>query len=146
MCQMNNIKPICLIRRAEQEELLRKEFQCEFVVDTSKADYKQKLGDICAKLKPNTCFECISGNTTGEMLQYLTFNSTLILYGTLSETPAGGIQTIHFIGKSQTIESFLLNTFLARYDEKKFREIVAQALKTYKTVFKTTVQKRFGFD
>ena len=43
--------------------------------------------------------ECISGDVTGEMLDYMTFGSTLILYGTLSEKPAGGINTIGFIGK-----------------------------------------------
>ena len=58
------------------------------------------MRDICAKLKPSTCLECVSGNTTGEMLDYLGFGSTLILYGTLSEEPAGGINTIGFIGKN----------------------------------------------
>jgi hypothetical protein len=48
------------------------------------------------------------------MLDYLSYGSTLILYGTLSEAPAGGINTISFIGKSQTIESFLLNNYMAR--------------------------------
>lgn len=52
------------------------------------------------KLKPDLCFECISGTTTGEMLDYMGFGSTLILYGLLSEEPAAGIKTIGFIGKS----------------------------------------------
>jgi hypothetical protein len=34
------------------------------------------------------------------MLDYMGFGSTLILYGLLSEQPAGGIKTIGFIGKS----------------------------------------------
>ena len=71
------------------------------------------MGLACQKLKPSTCFECISGNTTGEMLEYLGFGSTLILYGLLSDQPAGGIKVIPFIGKAQTLESFLLSTFLA---------------------------------
>ena len=40
------------------------------------------------------------------------YQSTLILYGLLSDQPAGGINTISFIGKAQTIESFLLNSYL----------------------------------
>jgi hypothetical protein len=75
-------------------------------------DYKKTLGALAAQLKPSTCLECISGSTTGEMLEYLGFKSTLILYGLLSDEPAGGIKTIPFIGKAQTIESFLLFTFL----------------------------------
>ena len=55
---------------------------------------------LCGKLKPSTCLEAISGDTTGEMLEYLGYASTLILYGLLSEKPAGGIKTVSFIGKA----------------------------------------------
>jgi hypothetical protein len=72
----------------------------EFMVDTSDPNYKTLFGDICLKVKPSTCLECISGDTTGEMLEYLGFKSTLILYGLLSDMPAGGIKTIPFIGKA----------------------------------------------
>jgi hypothetical protein len=43
------------------------------------------------------------------MLDFMDFGSTLILYGLLSEKPAGGIQTISFIGKNQKVEPFLLS-------------------------------------
>jgi hypothetical protein len=79
---------------------LKNELKQKFVVNTSEKGYQNELGGICFKLKPEVCFECISGNTTGEMLDYMGFGSTLILYGLLSEQPAGGIKTIGFIGKS----------------------------------------------
>jgi len=69
---------------------------------------------LCAELKPSTCLECIAGATTGEMLDCLGFGGTLILYGLLSDQPAGNIKVIPFIGKALTIESFLLSVFLAR--------------------------------
>ncbi len=72
----------------------------EHIVNTSDANYKKQLADISLKAKPSTCLECISGDTTGEMLEYLGFKSTLILYGLLSDMPAGGIKTIPFIGKA----------------------------------------------
>lgn len=55
---------------------------------------------MCQKLKPTSCLESVSGTLTGEMLEYLSFKSTLILYGFLSEELAGGINTISFIGKA----------------------------------------------
>lgn len=55
------------------------------IVNTSLPDYKKTLGQYALKLKPSTCLECIAGNTTGEMLDYLTFGSTLIIYGLLSD-------------------------------------------------------------
>lgn len=69
------------------------------VVNTSLPDYKKTLAEYCMKLKPSSCLECIAGETTGEMLEYLGFGSTLIIYGLLSEKPAGGIKVIPFIGK-----------------------------------------------
>jgi len=71
---------------------LKNELKQKFVVNTSEKGYQKELGGICFKLKPEVCFECISGNTTGEMLDYMGFGSTLILYGLLSEQPAGGIR------------------------------------------------------
>lgn len=111
LCQNNNIATICTVRRSEQAALL-KGLGVEHIVNTSDADYKKNMLTLCAKLKPSSCLECISGEVTGEMLEYMGYKSTLILYGLLSDQPAGGIKTIPFIGKAQTIESFLLFTFL----------------------------------
>ena len=47
--------------------------------------YKKEMYKICLKLKPTACLECISGNTTGEMLEYMGYKSTLLLYGLLSD-------------------------------------------------------------
>ena len=102
------------------------------------------MGKICFPEKPLVCLECISGDTTGDMLQCLTYGSTLLLYGILSDKPAGNIQTIHFIGKAQTIESFLLNSWLAKKDRAGYIEIFNKAQKMYKTMLKTDIQAKFG--
>ena len=57
----------------------------EFIIDTSSQTYKKEMYKICLKLKPTACLECISGNTTGEMLEYMGYKSTLLLYGLLSD-------------------------------------------------------------
>ena len=97
------------------------------------------------KLKPSTCLECISGSTTGEVLEYLGFKSTLILYGLLSGEPAGGIKTIPFIGKAQTIESFLLFVFLMTLKPQEIQEIVKTTESMIKNELKTEVQAKYGF-
>jgi len=85
LCVQSGITPICLVRREEQAEFLRKDLKQKFVVNTSKETYKKELGMICMKLRPEACLECVSGQTTGEMLDYMGFGSTLILYGLLSD-------------------------------------------------------------
>lgn len=84
-CHKHGITVIATVRKPEQAEYLTKELGQKFVVDTSESDYQVKLANYCKKLKPKACLESISGNTTGEMLRCLTFDSTLILYGLLSE-------------------------------------------------------------
>ena len=79
------ITPICTVRRPEQIDVLKSECSAEYVVNTSAADYKAVMGDLCKQLNPTTCLECIAGETVGEMLGFMGFGSTLIQYGLLSE-------------------------------------------------------------
>ena len=72
------------------------------------------------------------------------FGTTLILYGLLSDKPAGGIDVIGFIGKNQTIESFLLNNFVMKKSLAEHFEFILRALPLYTTDLSTTVQARFG--
>lgn len=83
------------------------------MVNTGEKGWKRKLGMIAMKTKPSSCLECVSGDMTGLMMEFMNFGSTLILYGLLSDKPASGIDVIGFIGKNMTIESFLLTNYLA---------------------------------
>ena len=69
----------------------------------------------------------------------------MILYGLLSGEPAGGIKTINFIGKAQTIESFLLTTFLMTLKPQEIQDIVKMTESMIRSELKTEVQARYGF-
>lgn len=114
LCKMEGITPICTVRKEEQAELLRNVFKCQNVVNTSEKNWKQTLGVMAMKLKPSACLECISADMTGTMCDFLGFGGTMILYGTLSEKPAGNINTIAFIGKNLKMEGYLLGVELAK--------------------------------
>jgi hypothetical protein len=58
------------------------------------------MGAVCLEQKPTTCLECIAGDTVGEMLGFMAYKSTLILYGLLDEKPCGGINPLMFLGKN----------------------------------------------
>lgn len=118
----------------------------KFVVNTSEKGYKKLLGGLCLKLRPECCLECIAGNTTGEMLDFMGFGSTLILYGLLSDKPAGGINTIGFLGKGQNIESFLLTNYLYKKSLTEYIEFILRAEPLFVNDLSTIVQKRYGFD
>jgi len=114
LCHQEGITPICTVRRDEQAEFLRNDLKVKYVINTSEKDWKKKLGMVAMKTQPSSCLECISDDMTGLMMDFMGFGSTVLLYGLLSDKPAGGINTIGFIGKNMTLESFLLTNYLAQ--------------------------------
>jgi NADPH:quinone reductase-like Zn-dependent oxidoreductase len=123
----NGVTPIMTVRREEQAENLRAALGPKLgklVVNTSSKNYKKEMGAICMKLKPSTCLECIAGEMTGEILDFMGFESTVILYGLLSDKPASGIKVINFIGKAQTIESFILMNYLSKKTLTQYFELI----------------------
>jgi len=143
ICRNEGIKVICTVRRAEQVKILE-DLGEKFVVNTSSPDYKKKMGGLCMKLRPSVCLECVSGDVVGEMLDFMGFNSTVIIYGTLSEQKAGNIAPINFIGKKQHIEGFLLNHIIAPMPLFDFLNLIMKVEKMYGNELKTEVQKSFG--
>jgi len=99
LCKKEGIIPICTVRREEQAKFLMDQLKVKHVVNTSKDDWLKSLGKICMKLRPTACLECISGDMTGLMCQFLGLGGTVILYGLLSEEPAGNINTINFLAR-----------------------------------------------
>lgn len=95
--------------------------------------------------KPSTCLECIAGDFTGLMLEYMGYKSTLILYGLLSDKPAGNIQSINFLGKAQTVESFLLMAYISTKSKKWYMNMIQDVQKMYANELKTEINARFGF-
>lgn len=139
------IKPICVVRRQEQVDLLKSEFGCEFVVNSSDADYQAVMADVCKQQNPTVCLECIAGDSVGEMLGFMGFGSTCILYGALSGKPAGSISPLLFLGRNQTVESFLLPYYMAALAPERVQEFYTTASEALcKTDLVTHVNKRFG--
>jgi len=116
----------------------------KYVLCTSAPDYKEKMTAMCKKLRPSACLECIAGDFTGEILSYMAFGSTLILYGLLSDKPASNISALSFIGKDQTIESFLLFAYLSKKTLMGKMEIFIKTERMQGEILKTEVQATYG--
>lgn len=141
------IVPICTVRKADQAEMVKQLVgpkYADFVINTSDKDWMKKLGQVCLDQKPTTCLEAVAGPMTGLMLQFLGFKSTLILYGLLSDKPASGINAIDFMGRSQTIESFLLTTALGVLSKEELAKVFATANSLYDSTLKTNVNATYG--
>ena len=95
VCKEEKIEVICTVRRAEQVKVL----QTDNVVNTSDKDWKEKMGNLCKKLKPTACLDAIAGKMTGTIMSFLEFGGTMIVYGLLSEENVGDIGNLEVMTK-----------------------------------------------
>lgn len=103
------------------------------------------MKETAKALQATVCLECIAGDTVGEMLSFMGFGSTLILYGALSQAKAGNISPLLFLGLNQTMESFLLPFYLKELPPQQQMEFAMRSEKECTDMFRIHINKRFGF-
>ena len=77
----NKIPCINIVRRKEQVELLEKEFNAKYVLNSSDDDFDAKLKELATKLEATVCLECVAGDMPGRILQVMPRGAILINYG-----------------------------------------------------------------
>jgi len=144
LCQKENIVPICTVRKEAQAEMLRNDYNVAHVINTSEDDWRQKMGAIALQAKPTSCLECIAGDMTGELMNFLGMKGTVILYGLLSEQPAGNINVLNFIGKGLTLESYILTNDMAKKSPDEIKQFFGRAYALYTSDLASHINARFG--
>jgi NADPH2:quinone reductase len=109
----NGIELINVVRRQEQVELLKNEYKCEYVLNSTAEGFDAELKGLCEKLGANVVLEACSGDMPGRCLTALGRKAICITYGSLSESKIGPINPAVMIFKAQRIEGFLLPYWLA---------------------------------
>ena len=112
LAREERIPLINIVRREEQAQTL-KELGCEYVLNSSDADFLEKLAELAKKLRATVCYEAIAGAFTGQLMSKMPSGSTCILYGALSEQPVAEIEPLLLIGRNQRLEGFMLPDWLA---------------------------------
>ena len=108
-----NYPLINIVRRHAQAELLRT-LGAKHVLNSSDDDFPQQLKTLAAKLDATAAFEAIAGDMTGIVLNALPPESTVYLYGALSETPCGSIDPIEVIFRDKSLTGFFLGNWLRK--------------------------------
>jgi len=57
-----------IVRRSEQVDLLKNEYKCEHVLNSSDPNFDDELYALSKKLGCNVALECVAGDTTGRIL------------------------------------------------------------------------------
>jgi len=61
----NNIPLINIVRREEQVQFLKKEYQVEYVLNSSDPKFDDDLYELSKKLDANVAMECVAGEMCG---------------------------------------------------------------------------------
>jgi NADPH:quinone reductase-like Zn-dependent oxidoreductase len=92
--------------------MLKEQYKCEHVLNSSDADFLEKFRNLSKELKATALIECVSGDTTGQLMECLPNRSTVVFYGALSEKGASSIDPLLMIGRNYRLEGFVLGQFL----------------------------------
>ena len=111
LAQQDGIPLINIVRKEEQVKIL-KDLGAEHVLNSTDADFLDKLRDLSKQLRATVCLEAIGGKFTGTVMSCMPAGSTCILYGLLSEQAIGDIDPLLLIGRNQRLEGFMLPDWL----------------------------------
>jgi len=112
ICKNKKQPLINIVRREEQVKLLKEEYGAEHVLNSSDPNFIQDFTQLCKDMKATALIECVAGETTGKLMECLPSRSTVIFYGALSEKGPCEIDPLLLIGRSYTIEGFVLGIYI----------------------------------
>lgn len=106
-----NYPLINVVRRDAQVTLL-KSLGAEHVLNSSSDRFVEELKTLSKRLRATIAFEAISGDMTGTLINAMPRNSTIYLYGALSEEPCGSIDPVEVIFNNKSIHGFYLGNWM----------------------------------
>jgi len=111
LCKEESMPLINVVRRDEQAEIL-KALGAEHVIVSSKEGWKDELKALVKEQNITCAFDCVGGQSTGDMVDVLPNNSNTFIYGGLSEQPVAGIAVMDLIYRKKKVQGWLLPTYL----------------------------------
>lgn len=133
-----------VVRRAEQEEVLRK-LGAQHVVNSSEPEFEERLRLICHELGVSLAFDAVAGPMTGQLAGALVDGGTVIVYGGLSEQECR-IHPKELIFHRKKVEGFWLSDFFkGRFGRDQLRALMDVPMLVGKE-FETPVRAQLPLD
>jgi NADPH:quinone reductase len=126
--------------------MLKEEYGAEYVLNSTAEGFKEEFTALAKKLNATTLIECVGGSTTGELIECLPSRSKVLLYGALSEQGVCEIDPLLLIGRSYTIEGFILGEYIKQKGMMGALSLInkVKALMLNKTLL-SKINKKFSF-
>ena len=146
MAKEKGIRLINIVRRPQHEELLKAEGE-EFVLNMRDKSFAENFDQLMLKGEPCIAFDAVGGEHSGFLINNMSAESRLLVYGGLSAKAIGEIDVLEIIFKGKKIEGFNLGSWIATKNKAEKDEISAylQELILSKKC-ETKIQRIIGFD
>ena len=103
---------INIVRRDEQVKMLKEEYGCKYVLNSSSSNFKEEFTALAKELQAKIMVECVGGELTGTVLECMPHSSRLVFYGAMSEKGPSNIDPLYLIGRKYEIQGFILNYWI----------------------------------
>ena len=94
--------------------MLKEKYGAEHVLNSSTETFFDDFKALAKELKATACIECVGGAFTGKLMDNLPSRSTVLFYGALSEQGPSEIDPLLLIGRSITLEAFILGSWIEK--------------------------------
>ena len=139
--QESGVEVIATVRKEDQAEELKANFNLEHVLNTEDTDFFDKFKDTVKELNTKHLLECISGEMTGKLASRMSPKSTVVLYGCLSRQPVSSIDPFALMGNEIILRGFLLNKWIETKNLLKLLLIIKKVKKMLRQNLSTEVNK-----
>ena len=144
LAQRLSITTINIVRRTEQEELLRG-MGAENVLNENAPEIDSTLRDLCHSLGAGIGFDAVAGEMSGRILRAQPHGSRLLVYGALSLKPSQVDPTL-LIFERKRVEGFWLSSWLRTKNMLSQLRIARRIQKLLSTDLSTAVQGRLPLE
>lgn len=146
LAEENGIPTINIVRRKELVDKLHLQ-GAEVVLNSESEGFIEALKKEAERLNATVAFEAVAGELTGRVLSAMPRNSTVVVYGALSESSCSKISPIDLIFAEKKVVGFWLTSWFSKNGFWRAYKAVRHVQKMIVAgKFKTQVQKRCGFD
>lgn len=110
--QQGDLTVINVVRRKEQAAMLKELDSDAAIVCQADSDWQQQLKALIKQHDCTVAFDAISGEMTGTLMSLMPARSTTYVYGGLSGSPMGNVETMDLIYRGKKVQGFLLTDWI----------------------------------
>ncbi|KAL4459927.1 hypothetical protein ABPG74_003453 [Tetrahymena malaccensis] len=143
--RLHGIPVINIVRRQEQLDMLKKEENAEYVLNTEDPNFEEDLKNLSAKLNATISFDAVGGPVCGRILKCMPNGSTAYVYGNLSMKSSEVTQN-DLIFKKKKIKGFWLINQLKKVSVLEGYRLIKKVGGLYKGILSTKFTHKYPLE